>query len=97
MVIAGACFIKMAPIVQRLYEQLLEPKWVTSMGACANLVASTTSRSCRVEISFCRSTSISQGCPPRPEAFLQGLLLLQDSIGEGSGALRGWSEEHEHV
>ena len=54
MVVAGTCFTKMAPVIQRLYDQMLEPKWVISI----------------------------PGCPPRPEAYMQALMLLQDSIGK---------------
>jgi len=82
MVIAGTCFMKMAPVVQRLYEQMLEPKWVISMGACATPAACTTSiRWCRASTSSCRSTSMCR-LPAAPEAFLQGLNLLQDAIGK---------------
>jgi NADH-quinone oxidoreductase subunit B len=93
LIISGRVSIKMAPIVRRIYDQMLEPKWAIAMGACSSSMGVFNNYAVVPADKFMPIDVHVPGCPPRPEALMHGVLKLRSMI-QGDPAM-GWRERYD--
>jgi NADH-quinone oxidoreductase subunit B len=92
-ILSGRVSVKMAPIIRRIYDQMLEPKWVISMGACASSAGMFNNYALVAGADkFLPVDVYVPGCPPRPEALMYGIIKLQNKVTHEPDM--GWRERY---
>jgi NADH-quinone oxidoreductase subunit B len=92
LILSGRVSIKMAPIIRRLYDQMLEPKWAIAMGACCSSMGVFNNYAIVPADKFMPIDVHVPGCPPRPEALLHGIIGLRAQV-LGSPE-QGWRDRY---
>jgi NADH-quinone oxidoreductase subunit B len=93
MILSGRVSVKMAPIIRRIYDQMLEPKWVIAMGACSSSAGMFNNYALvQGADKFMPVDIYVPGCPPRPEALIYGINRLQKMIWDRPDL--GWRERY---
>jgi NADH-quinone oxidoreductase subunit B len=93
LILSGRVSIKMAPIVRRIYDQMLEPKWAISMGACCSSMGVFNNYALVPADKFMPIDVHVPGCPPRPEALMHGVLKLRKMVQDDPDL--GWRERYD--
>jgi NADH-quinone oxidoreductase subunit B len=93
LILSGRVSIKMAPIVRRIYDQMLEPKWAIAMGACSSSMGVFNNYAIVPADKFMPVDVHVPGCPPRPEALTHGILKLRQMIQDDPAM--GWRDRYE--
>ena len=92
LILSGRVSIKMAPVVRRIYDQMLEPKWAIAMGACSSSMGVFNNYAIVPADKFMPIDVHVPGCPPRPEALMHGILKLRKMIQDDPDL--GWRERY---
>jgi NADH-quinone oxidoreductase subunit B len=95
LIISGRVSIKMAPVVRRIYDQMLEPKYSIAMGACSSSMGVFNNYAIVPADKFMPVDVHVPGCPPRPEALMHGILRLRSMIQDDPSL--GWRERYNAV
>jgi NADH-quinone oxidoreductase subunit B len=94
-ILSGRISIKMAPVVRRVYDQMLDPKWALAMGACSSSMGVFNNYAIVPADKFMPVDVHIPGCPPRPEALMHGILRLRAMIQKDPAL--GWRERYNAV